>query len=151
MNVLKRKIFRSSAKLTHSFEKNYNSSDIVGVKTVLLKHIQQGINDRFDSKLRRLEKFETHVKNHFNKNSGSPSNTNVELDATISTPDNGVAFDANLSVNSDSKFAPEINIITNESASTTDSHDFDLADSSLSAYKSANLSGPEPTVSNCDH
>lgn len=117
-----------------------------------MKHIQRGINERFDSKLRRLEKFESHLQNHFNKNSatGSTPNTNAGLDATVSTPDNGVAFDATVSVNKDSRFAPEINVITNESA-TTDSHDFDLADSSLNAYKSANLSGREPIVSNCDH
>jgi len=120
-----------------------------------LKHIQQGINDRFDNKLRRLEKFETHLQNHFNKNSATTTTpkTNVGLDATISTPDNGLAFDSTVSVNNDSRFAPEINVITNESASTTttDSLDFDLADSSLNAYKSANLSGREPIVSNCDH
>lgn len=118
-----------------------------------MKQIQEGVNEKFESKLRRLEKFETHVKNHFNKNSAAGNPSTVALDANISKQDSGLAFDAKVDVNNDSKFAPEINIITNESASTgtSESHDFDLADSSLNAYKSANLNGPEPTVSNCEH
>ncbi|XP_070491420.1 uncharacterized protein [Chironomus tepperi] len=141
---------------SHSFHSKIDVhkilNDIVGLKVLLLKQVQQGINDKFDSKLRRLEKFETHVKNHFNKNSAaaSTSTVNVASDATINKSDNVVTVDAKVSVNNDSRFAPEINVITHENSSS-DSHDFDLADSSLNAYKSASPSGRDPLVSNCDH
>lgn len=40
---------------------------------MLLQHIQHGMVERLDKHIKHLERFDSHVQNHFNKNSGSAS------------------------------------------------------------------------------
>ncbi|KAG5679966.1 hypothetical protein PVAND_009501 [Polypedilum vanderplanki] len=52
---------------TGNIDLNQVAVDAIGRHVKILEHIQRGISSRIDNHIRRLERFENHVQNHFNK------------------------------------------------------------------------------------